>query len=255
MERIGRDFCEGLAGGSAIGTRADLNHVVAAAAADLVLVVISRRIAACDAPGLDRRIPDAKRRAVHVHGLVQVGSPIRTLGHDPDILHGAAFKHQPKCASPLMRCADTSFPQITVDIRSSTPDQRSVGVRSFRDFGCSTVSGQYGEQSSHFCNFNRRHSEHPIESSFLICFGRRWNARPKRRLKNFGNGGSATPRAAHLRGSTLARGSVVTEAIRRSYRSSLRKGKFPAAISAASVSICVRSHRCPRSASSRRCQT
>jgi hypothetical protein len=78
MERIGRDFCEGPAGGRAIGTCADLNHVVAAAAADLVLVVISRRIASCDAPGLDRRIPDAKRRAVHVHGLVQVGSPIRS---------------------------------------------------------------------------------------------------------------------------------------------------------------------------------
>src|SRR5262249_46138217 len=66
MERIGRDFCEGPAGGRAIGTRADLNHVVATAAADLVLVMIARRIAPCDAPGLDRRIPDAKRRAVHV---------------------------------------------------------------------------------------------------------------------------------------------------------------------------------------------
>jgi hypothetical protein len=40
-----------------------------------------------------------------------------------------------------------------------------------------------------------------------------------------------------------------------SYRSSLRKGKFPAAISAARVSMCVRIHRCPGSASSRRCQT
>jgi hypothetical protein len=122
-------------------------------------MVITRRIAPCDAPGLDRRIPDAKGGAVHVHSLVQASSPIRTPGHDPDILQGAAFEHPAEVRLTLDAVRGHVPSPIAVDIQLPTPDQPSVGVRSFRDFGCSTVSGQYSEQSSRFCNFNCRHRE------------------------------------------------------------------------------------------------
>src|SRR6185369_16926416 len=92
MKRIIRDFREGPTRRRAVRTRADLNDILPAATADLVLVVVARGVAPADAPSVDRRVPDAQRAAIHIHVFFQPARSIRTSRHDPDILHRTAFK-------------------------------------------------------------------------------------------------------------------------------------------------------------------
>src|SRR5262245_5816153 len=65
-ERIRRDRGERPPRRRAVRTRADLDDVRADPPADLLLVMPARRILPGDAPGLDARVPHAKRGAVHV---------------------------------------------------------------------------------------------------------------------------------------------------------------------------------------------
>src|SRR5437773_3270739 len=93
MERIQCDRGESPAGWRAVGPNTQLHHIFAAPTANLFLVMVSGRIVPGDAPSLDGWIPDPKRRAVHVHLLVQLLASAGARGHDPDILHGAPLEH------------------------------------------------------------------------------------------------------------------------------------------------------------------
>src|SRR5208283_4253245 len=96
MERVRRDLGEHPAGWGAIGASAQLYDILANPAPDLLLPMTSHRIDPSYMPGLNRWIPDAKRRAVHVISLVRVRRALRTPGHDPGVLNGASFEHPPK---------------------------------------------------------------------------------------------------------------------------------------------------------------
>lgn len=63
-------------------TGANLHDVLTGPAA----VVVSCRITPCDSPGLNRRVPRAERRSVHVAHFVYSAGPIGALRHDPDVL-------------------------------------------------------------------------------------------------------------------------------------------------------------------------
>src|SRR5215469_2519766 len=82
--------------GCAICPRANLNDVLANLAANLLLAMPSYRIDPVDTPCLNRGIPNAQCRPVHVVGLIQIRVANGTSRHDPDILDGAALQRPPE---------------------------------------------------------------------------------------------------------------------------------------------------------------
>src|SRR5690242_4991596 len=66
MKGVWRDFGKRPFSWGSIGTNSDLNHVLAAPAANLILPVVMNRIAPNDSPRLNGRIPYAQRGAKHV---------------------------------------------------------------------------------------------------------------------------------------------------------------------------------------------
>jgi len=91
MERITSDFGEGPFGWYSIRAHSNLNYVFAAPASNLVFPVVMNRVSPDDSPGLDRRVPDAQRRAEHVLRLVRERASVRTARHNPDVLDGSSF--------------------------------------------------------------------------------------------------------------------------------------------------------------------
>src|SRR5579859_5630047 len=91
MERVTSNFCEGPFGRCYLRAHSDLNYVFAAPASDLVFPMVMNRVSADDSPGLDRRVPNAQRRAEHVLRFVHERASIRTIRHNPDVLNSSAF--------------------------------------------------------------------------------------------------------------------------------------------------------------------
>src|SRR5688572_1131352 len=83
-------------GGRAVGTRADLHDVLADAAANLTFVMVTGRVRPGDLPRLDRGIPHAQRRAIHVELLVETRGSVLDARHDPHVLNGAPLEGPPE---------------------------------------------------------------------------------------------------------------------------------------------------------------
>ena len=110
------------------GTSAKLNDVAADPPPDLLFVVVACPIGPSDSPGLNCRVPDSKRRSIHIAGFVWRTAPGGALRHDPHVLHGAPLEHprEMNFASDALR-GDVNTP-VAADIQLPTSDQPSVCV-------------------------------------------------------------------------------------------------------------------------------
>src|SRR5687768_1502625 len=125
MKRVRRDLGKAPTGRSAIPAGADLDNILAVPPADLVLVVISGRVAPCNSPGLNRRIPNAECGAIHVHVLAEAGSSIQRARHDPDVLHGTAFQY-PRCMDfTLYALSGHVYSRVTQNIQIPASNEPS----------------------------------------------------------------------------------------------------------------------------------
>src|SRR5262245_52705813 len=80
VKRVRRDLGEAPAHRHAVGACANLDDVFTYSPADLFREVVARRVNPPNAPRLDRGIPRAEGRAVHVHRLLELCRARRARG-------------------------------------------------------------------------------------------------------------------------------------------------------------------------------
>jgi hypothetical protein len=112
---------------------ANLDDVLADAAADELVALAVDRIDVDDTPGGDRGVPDTQSGAVHVVLCGELRVPGAALGHDPDILHSAAFERAEEvCFAFESECGDVHA--VVANIERPASYEPSVDVVGFGDF-------------------------------------------------------------------------------------------------------------------------
>src|SRR6185503_5994175 len=128
-----RDLGEHPARRRAVGAHAELDDVLAAAPADLLLVVVARGVAPRDPPALDRRVPGAQGRAVHVRRAD--AGPRAARRHDPGVLHATALEDPRGVELAAEAAAGDVDARIADDLEVPAADQEAVEVRDLGDLG------------------------------------------------------------------------------------------------------------------------